>query len=249
MRFRVCLGGRPQTQEPSKTHMPSRATDTRTNPAYTTQPPRLPSLIPFPFKDPRTNTNPPSPPHSSTIFSPLNLTIVLALFGLLYLRYRSSQTSSVPHLDPSRPITFATFTPRSLLKYNGHPNPINPQGSVYIAVKGKVHDVTAGRNFYGPGGPYENFAGRDATRGLACQSFDEDMLTKNLDGPLDPCDDLDADQLENLQGWVERFDDKVCGFCVRKSSSGEYEAGNECVRPFRFLWRPGDWCCSREAGG
>lgn len=77
-------------------------------------------------------------------------------------------------------------------------------------MKGKVHDVTAGRNFYGPGGPYENFAGRDATRGLACQSFDEEMLTKDLDGPLDDCSDLDAEQLENLQGWVERFDEKVC---------------------------------------
>lgn len=70
--------------------------------------------------------------------------------------------------------------------------------------------MTAGRNFYGPGGPYENFAGRDATRGLACQSFDEEMLTKDLDGPLDDCSDLDAEQLENLQGWVERFDEKVC---------------------------------------
>lgn len=80
---------------------------------------------------------------------------------------------------------------------------------VYLAVRGKVYDVTAGRNFYGPGGPYENFAGRDATRGLACQSFDEEMLTKDLDGPLDPCEDLTAEQRENLQGWIERFDEKV----------------------------------------
>ena len=70
--------------------------------------------------------------------------------------------------------------------------------------------MSAGRNFYGPGGPYENFAGRDATRGLACQSFDEEMLTKDLDGPLDDCGDLEKEQLENLQGWVERFDEKVC---------------------------------------
>lgn len=69
--------------------------------------------------------------------------------------------------------------------------------------------MSAGRNFYGPGGPYENFAGRDATRGLACQSFDEEMLTKDLDGPLDDCADLESEQLENLQGWVERFDEKV----------------------------------------
>jgi hypothetical protein len=69
--------------------------------------------------------------------------------------------------------------------------------------------VSLGRDFYGPGGPYENFAGRDATRGLACQSFDEEMLTKDLDGPLDDCNDLDKDQIENLNGWIERFDQKV----------------------------------------
>ena len=72
-----------------------------------------------------------------------------------------------------------------------------------------MYDVTSGRNFYGPGGPYENFAGRDATRGLACQSFDEGMLTKDLDGPLDECKDLKGEERENLQGWVERFDEKV----------------------------------------
>lgn len=90
------------------------------------------------------------------------------------------------------------------MKYNGE----NGQ-PVYLAVNKKVYDVTPGRNFYGPGGPYENFAGRDATRGLACQSFDEEMLTKDLDGPLDDCSDLNEEQVENLNGWVERFDDKV----------------------------------------
>jgi len=25
---------------------------------------------------------------------------------------------------------------------------------------------------------------------------------------LDPCDDLSAEQLENLKGWIERFDEK-----------------------------------------
>lgn len=79
---------------------------------------------------------------------------------------------------------------------------------VYLAVRGRVFDVTPGRNFYGPGGPYANFAGRDASRGLACGSFDEDMLTKDLEGPLDPLNNLDAEQLDALKGWEERFNDK-----------------------------------------
>lgn len=79
---------------------------------------------------------------------------------------------------------------------------------VYIAVRGKVFDVTPGRHFYGPGGPYENFAGRDASRGLACNSFDEDMLTKDLEGPLDTLDGLGSEEMESLQGWEERFSEK-----------------------------------------
>lgn len=34
------------------------------------------------------------------------------------------------------------------------------------------------------------------------------MLTKDLEGPLDDLKDLDAEQLESLRGWEERFDEK-----------------------------------------
>ena len=79
---------------------------------------------------------------------------------------------------------------------------------VYLAVRGRVFDVTSGKNFYGPGGPYENFAGRDASRGLASGSFDEDMLTKNLEGPLDTLEGLGPEEMEALRGWEERFSEK-----------------------------------------
>lgn len=79
---------------------------------------------------------------------------------------------------------------------------------VYLAVRDRVFDVTPGKHFYGPGGPYENFAGRDASRGLAFGSFDEDMLTSDLDGPLDRLGDLNEEQKEALKGWEERFEDK-----------------------------------------
>ena len=96
-----------------------------------------------------------------------------------------------------------TFTPPELKPYNGENSM-----PVYLAVRGQVFDVSSGRNFYGPGGPYENFAGRDASRGLACNSFDEDMLTKDLNGPLDKLDGLGPDEMEALQGWEERFSEK-----------------------------------------
>lgn len=82
--------------------------------------------------------------------------------------------------------------------------------------------MTPGRNFYGPGGPYENFAGRDASRGLACGSFDEDMLTKDLRGPLDDLKGLGKDEMEALKDWEERFNEKylVVGTLIPVGSPG-----------------------------
>lgn len=50
------------------------------------------------------------------------------------------------------------------------------------------------------GGPYEIFAGRDASRGLAKQSFDADMLS-DLSGPIDTLEDLTKADWENLKDW------------------------------------------------
>ncbi|KEY67340.1 hypothetical protein S7711_09470 [Stachybotrys chartarum IBT 7711] len=133
--------------------------------------------------------------------TPLN---ILLLGVVAYTTY--SMLRPTPSPKPSRdapPTIFRTYTPRSLLPFNGE------QGApVFLAVRGKVFDVSRGRNFYGPGGPYSNFAGRDASRGLACGSFDEDMLTKDLDGPLDTLEGLGAEEMEALQGWEDRFNDK-----------------------------------------
>ncbi len=68
--------------------------------------------------------------------------------------------------------------------------------------------MTPGRVFYGPRGPYANFAGRDASRGLALGSFEEDVLTKDLDGPLDTLSDLDQEQQAMLDDWEQRFREK-----------------------------------------
>ncbi|OTA37743.1 hypothetical protein BTJ68_02500 [Hortaea werneckii EXF-2000] len=75
-------------------------------------------------------------------------------------RSRWVQTPAATLPVPPPPTVFKTFTPPTLLPYNGTSNM-----PVYLAVRGRVFDVTPGKNFYGPGGPYQNFAGRDASRG------------------------------------------------------------------------------------
>ncbi|KAH9909016.1 cytochrome b5 [Xylariomycetidae sp. FL2044] len=148
------------------------------------------------------------------LVTPLNLILVAITLYTTYLLYKPSPPAALPREPPA--VVFRTFTPRALLPYNG-----TNGMPVFLAVRGRVFDVTSGRNFYGPGGPYENFAGRDASRGLAFHSFDEDMLTKDLDGPLDKLDGLGPDELESLQGWEERFLSKymVVGKLVAKDDA------------------------------
>ncbi|KAK4153484.1 cytochrome b5-like heme/steroid binding domain-containing protein [Chaetomidium leptoderma] len=139
---------------------------------------------------------------TSSLFTPLNgLLLSLLLYTTYTFLLRPSPAPQIPKEEPA--VVFRTFTPHTLLPYNGEKDM-----PVYLAVRGRVFDVTRGRNFYGPGGPYANFAGRDASRGLACGSFDEEMLTKDLDGPLDRLEGLGAAEMEALQGWEERFEEK-----------------------------------------
>ncbi|KAI0804603.1 cytochrome b5 [Irpex lacteus] len=107
-------------------------------------------------------------------------------------------------------LLFKTYTPKTLAPFNGE----NGQ-RILLAIKGVVYDVTAGRSFYGPNGMYANFAGRDASRGMAKQSFDEEMLTP-IDQPLDKLEDLKPDEIENMHGWMEHFSSKyiICGKLV-----------------------------------
>lgn len=146
-------------------------------------------------------TDPGGPRRRAVLFTPLNLILTAAIAYTSYLLFRAPQPPSLSRPPP--PAVFRTYTPRTLLPFNGEDG-----GPVYFAVRGRVFDVSRGRNFYGPGGPYSNFAGRDASRGLACGSFDEDMLTKDLDGPLDTLADLGKDEMDALQGWEERFSEK-----------------------------------------
>ncbi|CCX32807.1 cytochrome b5-like heme/steroid binding domain-containing protein [Pyronema domesticum] len=153
-----------------------------------------------------------------TIFTPVNLVLLSLFLYLLFTRLRPTPT---PVLANPEPTVFRTFTPKTLLPYNGVDNP-----SVYLGVQGKVFDVTAGKSFYGPGGPYSNFAGRDASRGLAKNSFDEEMLT-DVNEKLDLLEDLNDEEKGSLRDWKGHFEGKymLVGRLVNEGSDEAKEAG------------------------
>ncbi|TKA82066.1 hypothetical protein B0A55_01512 [Friedmanniomyces simplex] len=156
----------------------------------------------FKPSDMNASTAPPAAQVAS-IATPINLILLSLFLVLAYMRLRPSKSTATTLPSPPPPTVYRVFTPLQLLPFNG----TNSQ-PVYLAVRGQIFDVSPGRNFYGPGGPYANFAGRDASRGLACGSFDEEMLTEDLKGPLDRLEDLGGEEMDALRGWEERFQEK-----------------------------------------
>eukprot|EP00741_Cyanophora_paradoxa_P022394 tig00021463_g21620.t1 len=73
-----------------------------------------------------------------------------------------------PPPPPPQPVELRDFTPEELLEFDGR----DESKPLYLAIKGRVYDVTKGKQFYGPGGPYAKFAGRDCSRALAKSSLD-----------------------------------------------------------------------------
>ncbi|XP_010442745.1 PREDICTED: membrane steroid-binding protein 1-like [Camelina sativa] len=93
-----------------------------------------------------------------------------------------------------QPVQVGEITEDELKQYDGS----DPQKPLLMAIKHQIYDVTQSRMFYGPGGPYALFAGRDASRALAKMSFEEKDLTWDISG-------LGPFELEALQDWEYKF--------------------------------------------
>ncbi|ESR41769.1 Membrane steroid-binding protein 2 [Citrus sinensis] len=94
-------------------------------------------------------------------------------------------------------VQLGEVTEHELRAYDGS----DPNKPLLMAIKGQIYDVSRSRMFYGPGGPYAMFAGRDASRALALMSFDPQDLTGNIEG-------LSDSELEVLQDWEYKFMEK-----------------------------------------
>jgi membrane-associated progesterone receptor component len=103
------------------------------------------------------------------ISSPTNIVLFIILLYVAYLRLRPRSISQ-PSVIANEPLVFTYYDPTELSEYDGKRNK-----RILMGIRGRVYDVTAGAHFYGPGGPYGNFAGRDASRGLSKGSFDDGM--------------------------------------------------------------------------
>ncbi len=70
---------------------------------------------------------------------------------------------------------------------------------IYLAILGRVYDVTAGDAFYGPdAGGYSGFAGRDGSRAFVTGEF-------NAEGLVEQIDDLSDQQVNDVFQWNDFY--------------------------------------------
>ncbi|GMN60032.1 hypothetical protein TIFTF001_029121 [Ficus carica] len=120
-------------------------------------------------------------------------------------------------------IQLGDMTEQELRAYNGS----DPNKPLLIAVRGQIYDVSSSRMFYGPGGPYSMFTGKEASRALALLSFKAEDINGNLE-------DLGPGDLQILEDWEDKFMEKYAkvGRLVTESTTAtsHAESGEEAQK-------------------
>ena len=86
------------------------------------------------------------------------------------------------------------FTREELAQYKGENG-----GPIYIAIMGKVFDVSRAPEYYGPGGGYAFFSGVDGSRAFVTGEFTEEGLVDDISG-------LDSSNYLSLKEWSEFYE-------------------------------------------
>jgi len=148
------------------------------------------------------------------ISSPINLALVIAILVLIYKiikgRVSDNDGPTVPATPPLPKMKKRDLTLSELRQYDGS----QPDSRILVAVNGKIFDVTRGKRFYGPGGPYSSFAGHDASRALAM------FQTELVKDEYDDLSDLNSVQMESIREWEAQLADKY-DFVGRLIKPGE----------------------------
>jgi len=144
-----------------------------------------------------------------------------ATLGVIYflpkvLAHPVAEKKTLPLRSPFRRAPVGILSTEELAAYNGEGG-----GRILVSISGRIFDMTRGRDFYGPEGPYHAFAGSDATYMLGAMSTDSPNRNKRNFGQWDPswvseysslhptekvpyCENGEFSR-ETLEGWLNSF--------------------------------------------
>lgn len=131
----------------------------------------------------------------------INICLTAAIVYLIYkILFPNNDTKPAVPEVVLPPLKKQDMTLQQLRKYDG----LSPdsEGRICVAVNGKIFDVSRGRRFYGPEGPYSGFAGRDASRGLATFSVEP------VSDDYDDLSDLKPSEMDQVKEWELQFSEK-----------------------------------------
>lgn len=94
------------------------------------------------------------------------------------------------------------FTAEELKKFDGSSGGgADDDGLIYLAIFGRVYDVSKGRDYYGPEAGYSIFAGRDAPVPFVTGTFTEEEAAK-------PWDEVPTNQHGALLSWRDFYENE-----------------------------------------
>lgn len=143
--------------------------------------------------------------------------LTFALLGYSLMKLSSpakSQDAKIPtpdedddEIEPPR-----NFTSKQLRDYDGTICPrFGDPKPIYLSLAGKVFDVSSGRDFYGPGGSYELFAGHECGVALAKMSFDSTHLDDITGCKMTTNGGkLNYSEKDALDEWLTKFEHFKC---------------------------------------
>jgi predicted heme/steroid binding protein len=92
------------------------------------------------------------------------------------------------------------LTVDELAEYDGRLLPDSSERApLFLAIRGRIYDVSAGVAFYGPGRSYHKLVGKDATRAFCTGCLEPDCLISSTMG-------LAPSQLKEADRWIELYE-------------------------------------------
>lgn len=133
------------------------------------------------------------------------------------------QRSTVGPLDYHK---LAEMSAEKLAIYDGN----GPHELILLSITGLIFNVSSAPNFYGKGGGYNFFSGKDATVSFVTGCFSDECFANQSTG----WDAMDADSARQVNEWVGTYIEKYHLYARLKDVYEQYHTDNPFYRRVKY---------------